>query len=145
MPADPRDDFGIFEDHEHMFFGIGDPFAMIREETTNILQQQVPGTEIESIQCHGEPNWLTLGRKIPDDPQHIVLGHFAFCFRCKLSVAAPGGAEVLDATMTFMFGDMDKPGEQKMRVDMALHADAAAAITPDAFQQRFLEFREGFE
>jgi hypothetical protein len=44
-----------------------------------------------------------------------------------------------------MFGNMDRPGEQKMRVDMAVYADAEPALAAEEFQRRFVEFRGQFE
>jgi hypothetical protein len=39
--TDARDDFGVFEGSEHMFYGLSDPFALIRAEVESSLKAQV--------------------------------------------------------------------------------------------------------
>ena len=140
MPADPRDDFGSFASYEHMFFYLTDPYAMIREEIERLLRQQVADTVLDSIRTHDEPLWLTLGRQV-DDPGKVVVGHYGFCFRANLSVRTSSHEEDLDSTLTFLFCDVDRRGEERSRILLDLHDDARAAFEPEEFQRRFLEFR----
>lgn len=141
MPADPRDDFGIFADSEHMFFNLSDPFSLIREQVENSLRAQVKETEVTAIRTIGEPKWLTIGRKVEDDPNKVIVGHFAVCFRSMIDVKSPDHEETLDATLTLLFRDIDQEGEESMRYSMDLFADAEKAYEDDVFKTRFLEFR----
>lgn len=141
MPADPRDDFSIFADSEHMFFNLKDPFALIREQVEGALRRQIADTQVLGIRCFDEPKWLTLGRKIEDDDSKVVVGHFAVCFRCHVKVLAGGGEEQLDAAITLLFRDIDRPGAERMALSMDLFADATRAFDDAVFRERFIEFR----
>ena len=142
MAADPRDDFGIFAEHEHMFFGLADPYAMIREETEGMLRKQVDDASIQRIEAFAEPKWLTLGRKIDGEPGKVQVGHYGFCFRCFIDVESSGRDDRLDATLTFLFIDIDRKGQEKMRLSIDLFDDATTAFGDDVFQNRFLAFRD---
>lgn len=143
MGTDPRDDFSIFDDHAHMFFNLKDPFELIRDQVEETLRAQVEGTQVASIRAHGEPKWLTLGRKVPDQPDKVAVGHFALCFLCSIAVESPGHAESLEAAVTLAFRDIDRPGEERMRLWMDLFADAEAAHRDETLEERFLAFRHG--
>lgn len=142
MPADPRDDFGAFAGTEHMMFGLSDPFGLIREETEKGLRRQVPDTILERIATQGEPKFLTLGKKVGDGSQ-IVVSHFGFCVRARLSVSYEGGTrhEEIESLLTFLFGEVDQPGAERCRTHFDLHGDAERNFTGDAFRARFIAFR----
>lgn len=140
--TDTRDDFAIFEGLEHMFFGLDEPFAVIREELEAMFRQQVPSSKLNSITARGEPRFLTLGRRLEDDEDKIVVTHYGVCFQCTVDVESDDHREPeLACTMTLAFGDIDAPGEQRMQTWMDLHADADPAFEEDAFKAKFLEFR----
>jgi len=146
MPAAPKDDFRIFAEHEHMFFGLGDPFGMIREEIETTLRKQVPDTVIERIQAFDAPKFLTLCKKT-DDPSKVIVAHFGFCFRAHLFATFDGGSEraLIDAALTFLFCNVDSPGQERCRTHFDLNDDAPANFTDELFQQRFLAFRSQFD
>src|SRR5689334_12077589 len=100
MPASPDDDFTPFAGSEHMFFGLRDPFGLIREEVEEGLREQVPDTEVVSIATLEKPKFLTLGRKT-DDENRVVVTHFAFCLRARLTVLFDERrkGEVIEATL----------------------------------------------
>lgn len=140
--SDPRDDFGCFAGSEHMFFGIREPFGLIREQVENMFRSQVASSRIHSIRAEGEPKFLTIGRRSEPDDGMVVVSHFAMCFRCSVDVESDEHREpALRCTMMMAFGDVDKRGEARMRAWMDLHADADAAFDDEVFRQRFLEFR----
>lgn len=124
-----------------MFFNLTDPFAFVREQVQTALRAQVPDTSVDAIRCHDAPKWLTIGRKLDDEPDKVVVGHFGVCFRCDIDVKTPDHAETLPATLTLLFRDIDQPGKEDMRYSMDLFADAATAYEDDVFKTRFLEFR----
>ncbi|NJK32960.1 MAG: hypothetical protein HC927_11430 [Deltaproteobacteria bacterium] len=140
MP-DPRDDFSPFAGNEHMFFNLDDPFAFIREQLEQVLQQQVPSTRIEAIRCHDEPKFLTLGRKLADEPGQMIVTHYASCFQCRITVHTDDHDEVLPATVTLCVGDIDEPGAERSQLFLHIYHDAKPAYEDDEFRTRFLEFR----
>ena len=91
MPINPADDFRIFEGTEHMFFGLPDPFAVIRQETEAGLKRQVADTELISIVAHGEPKFIATGTKSEDGTMHAT--DFGFSFRATMTVAFNQGAQ----------------------------------------------------
>jgi hypothetical protein len=142
MPAHPQDDFSAFEGSEHMFFGLRDPFGMIRTEIENALREQVPDTVLASVSISGKPKFLTLGRK-SEDGQHAVVTHFGFCARARLAVLFDEGrkGELIEATLTYMFGNVDVAGSQTCRTHFDLHEDADRHYDDEVFKRRFMTFR----
>jgi hypothetical protein len=125
-----------------MFFGLKDPFGLIRSEVESSLRQEVADTELEVIKTFDEPKFLTLGRKT-DDGERMIVTHFGFAVRAQLYVRYAGGSqhEVIDAALTFLFANVDRPGAQKVRTFFDLHADAAERFTDETFRERFLAFK----
>ena len=142
MPIRDADDFAVFAGSEQMFFGLKDPFGLIRSEAESGLRQEVADTELEVIKTFDEPKFLTLGRKT-DDGQRMIVTHFGFAVRAQLYVRYAAGTkhEVIDAALTFLFANVDRPGSQKLRTFFDLHADATARFTDDTFRERFLAFK----
>lgn len=141
MPASPDDDFSAFQGQEHMFFGLRDPLGMIRSEVEDALREQIADTEVLSIQTSGEPKFLTLGRK-SDDGQTMVVTHFGFAVRAKLTVLFDERrkGEVLESLLTFLFGDVDT-NRRRFRRFFDLHEEAERCFDDAVFKQRFLAFR----
>jgi hypothetical protein len=139
MPADPRDDFSGFVGHEGALHGLADPFGLIRRELEDVLREQVPGSEVAAIQMGGAPLVLGIVRKLDDGDG--VLAHFGFCLRALVSVSHPGGAESLAVAMTFLFGDVDRPGGQKLRTCFDMHREAQTQFTAEVLRERLLRFR----
>jgi hypothetical protein len=142
MPASPDDDFSAFLGQEHMFFGLRDPFGLIRSEVEEGLRQQIADTEVVSIATVGEPKFLTLGRKA--EGEQVVVTHFAFAVRAKLTVLFDERrkGELIEALLTFLFGDVDT-NEKRFRRFIDVHADAERGFDDAAFKERFLAFRQG--
>jgi hypothetical protein len=142
MPAGPDDDFAPFAGLEHMFFGLRDPFGLIRDEVEESLRAQVPDTLLLSIATLETPKFLTLGRKT-DAGGNVVVTHFAFCLRARLTVLFDERrkGEVIEATLAFLFGDVDQAGKQRFRRHIDLHDAAEAGFNDAKFKERFLAFR----
>jgi hypothetical protein len=142
MPAGPEDDFSAFAGQEHMLFGLRDPFGLIRAELEEALRAQVSDTLLVSIATLEKPKFLTLGRKSDDEAQLIVT-HFGCCLRVRLTVLFDERrkGEVIEATLTLLFGQVDVPGKQRFRRHIDLHTDAEGGFDEASFKQRFLAFR----
>lgn len=145
MASSPTDDFGAFAGKEHMFFGLAEPYTLIRAELESGLRKQVPDSVLERIETHGEAKFLTLGRKTPD-PSKVVVAHYGFSVLARLSVSYAAGAkrEVIETAITFLFVNVDLPGEEKFRTHFDLHGDVARNFTDERFQEWFLSFRAEF-
>ena len=109
MASSPTDDFGAFAGKEHMFFGLAEPYTMIRADLESGLRKQVPDSVLERIETHGEAKFLTLGRKTAD-PSKVVVAHFGFSVLARLSVSYAAGAkrEVIETAITFLFVNVDE-------------------------------------
>lgn len=142
MPARPEDDFSAFQGSEQMFFGLRDPYGLIRGEIESTLREQVPDTLVASIAITEKPKFLTLGRR-GDDDQLAIVTHFGFCARAKLAVLfdEQRKGELIEATLTFLFGNVDVPGSQTFRRYLDLHAEADGHFDDEVFKRRFMSFR----
>lgn len=140
MPARVEDDFSAFSGREQMFFGLRDPYGLIRSEIEDSLREQIADTVVSSITTRGEPKFLTLGRQ--GDDQQVVVTHFAFCVRAQLTVRFDAGrkGERIEATLTFLFGGLDRSA-QRYRRHLDMHAEAESGFDDALFKQRFLAFR----
>jgi hypothetical protein len=136
-----RDDFRVFDGSKHMFFGVREPFGMIRDEVEIAFKRQVPDSVIEHIGAYDKPKFLTIGMRT-DDKKKVTVSAFGVCFRARIEVRFNAGAdrEVLDATLTFLFRGVDGPNLQS-RMHLDLHADADQTFNDEAFEKRFLAFR----
>jgi len=141
VPADPRDQFAGFTGDEHLFALLDDPLQLIRAELEHDLREQVPDTVLHAIVMQGEPKFLTVGDRGPDDTMTVT--HFGFCIRTRLALGHAGrdAREELDATLTFLFGLLDRPGQQQLRTFFDLGGDADRAFTDETFDERFEELR----
>jgi hypothetical protein len=139
MPASPDDDFSAFRGHEHMFFGLRDPFGLLRSEVEASLRQQLADTEVLSIATLGEPKFLTLGRK---EGEQVIVSQFAFAVRARLTVLFDERrkGEVLEATLTFLFGGVDT-ADKRFRRFIDLHEEGERCFDDAVFKERFLAFR----
>lgn len=142
MAADPRDRFPAFTGHEHLFVLVDDPLRMIRNEVEHGLREQVADTVVDAITMEGEPKVLTVGQRGADDTV-VAVSHFGFCLRARLAIshADSAASEELVATLTFLFGHLDRPGQQQLRTYFDLDADADAGFTDAAFDGRFEQLR----
>lgn len=139
---DSRDDFAIFADSTHMFFGVDEPFAMLRSELESMFRQQIASSRVNAIKAVGEPKFLTMGHRLDGDDDKVVVTHYGVCFQCVIDVETDDHRErELWCTMTVAFGEIDQPGEERMQSWMDLQADADPAFEEDAFKAKFLEFR----
>jgi hypothetical protein len=140
--SDPRDDFGIFAETTHMFFGVDEPFAMLRSELEDMFRQQIASSRINAIKTVGEPKFLTMGHRLEGDEDKVVVTHYGVCFQCSIDVETDDHREPeLWCTMTVAFGDLDQPGDERMQAWMDIGGDADAAFEEEAFKGKFLEFR----
>jgi hypothetical protein len=140
MAADARDDFSMLAGSEHMFFGIADPAAMVRDQYETGLRRQVADTVVERIRVVDQPKFLTIARKT-DDASNVIVTFFGVCIRADLEVSFAGGREQLPTTITLLFGRWDEAGKSTSRTHVDVHADALRMFDDAAFKDRFLAWR----
>lgn len=145
--ADDRDDFSVFADSRHMFFGLDEPFAYIRSQIEGALLGQVQGSVVDAIRAR-EPRFLTMGRKV-DDGRSMVVTHSGCCFRADIAASWPAGDErasaQLEGTFTMFFGGLDSEEDLSVRIFLDLGEDAEEGHSEARFQQRMLAFRLGVD
>ncbi|MEM9190426.1 MAG: hypothetical protein AAGF12_14670 [Myxococcota bacterium] len=134
-------DFGVFAEHEHQFFGMEDPYEFIAQEISEGLQRQVADTVVESIVAFDVPKFLTLGTRLPDDPDRMRVTGFAFCCRLEVVASTKKQRETLSVTFSACFHGISHPETAKSRVWIDLHHDALQAFDERHLEARFLEFR----
>lgn len=139
MAADPRDQFSGFTGDEHIFLLLDDPLRLIRDELEHGLREQVADTVLASITMAAAPKFLTVGQRGDDDA--MTVQHFGFCLRARLAVGHTDSDEheELDAALTFLFGHLDRPGQEQLRTYFDLLGDAEAGFSVEVFDQRFDE------
>lgn len=124
-----------------MFFGVRDPFSYMRDQVESGLRKQKKDSVLNAVKGFDTPKFLTIGRGA-DKNKNLVVTHFGTCYRARLYVTHDQGAHSeIDATLTFLFGDVHLRGVEKNRNYIDLGTDAEKAFHEDEFRQRFLTFR----
>jgi hypothetical protein len=136
--VDSRDDFRVLDEHRHMFFGLSDPYGLLRSVVSDGLREQVQDTEVVSIRAHGEPSWLTAGVRHPEAPSQLVVTRFGLAVRASLHARSEslGLDQVLEAGITLLFARVNERGREQSRSFLDLHADAERTL--ERFESRFL-------
>lgn len=94
-----------------------EPFAEIRTEVERMLQQQVPGSRLETFRVVSEPQWLTGARPRNDDPNMAILVRTGVAFEFTLNVQEPSGqTHELQGTYSWVGVNLDDPGATKLRL-----------------------------
>jgi hypothetical protein len=140
VPADPRDNFEVLAEREHLMFGLVDPYGPLRECVEHHLRAEAPDTVVESIEAYDDPKWLTIARR--DDEGSGTVTQFGFCVRAHVAVTAGYSREQISATLTLLIGGWDDPDHHRRGVHVDLHADADRGFSDAWFRQRFLAFRD---
>jgi|GEM_PF-3188046 len=137
MPADPRDRFAGLTGQEHIFEILDDPLAVVRREVEHGLREQIADTIVDAIVMEGEAKFLTVGERAGEDA--MTVQHVGFCLRTRLALRheTTDDREELDATLTFLFAHVDRPGQEQLRTYFDLQGDAASAFTDETFDARF--------
>lgn len=105
----PADDFTRLAEMDHFWHWLPDePAAAVRASLTNLLTQQVPGAVLEWVKVTDTPEVVTGGRRVPDDPNQILLVRTALAVPFALSVTSPDGRrEVLWGVFTWVASGLD--------------------------------------
>lgn len=118
----PRDDFSALTEPDHWLGWLGDdPAQVVRDSIEMSLAQQVAGAKVEWLKVTAEPQFLTGGKPLPDDPSKAQMVRTALAVQFALSVAQPQSKagllrrtraakrDVLLGVLTLAVAGMDEP------------------------------------
>jgi hypothetical protein len=122
------DDFTPLTSCNHYLGWLGDdPAQAVRSEIERLLQEQVPTASLEWIRLTATPEFLTGGRKAPDDPGKLILTRAALAVAFELQVCSEGRVDELSGVFSWVAAGLD--GERRDRLHFDLNADLAWAAT----------------
>ncbi|MEV0143511.1 MULTISPECIES: hypothetical protein [unclassified Nonomuraea] len=94
----------------------------------------MPGSVLEWVKVLGTPEFLTGGRRDPDDPDKVLVVRAALALPFALSVRSPGGERsVLQGVFSWAAAGLDRPGGRRDRVwfDLGAGLEDAAGLLRD--------------
>jgi hypothetical protein len=111
-------DFSKLQPTEHMLKWLAeDPYAAIYTEVEQILNKQVPGSQLLSFEVTSDPQWLTGGRRSEDNPNQVILVRTGVAFAFTLQVREPAGpTHKLHGVYSWVGTHLDEPANRKQRV-----------------------------
>jgi hypothetical protein len=134
-----RDDFTPLESPDHWLGWLPDqPSTSVRDSIAEIIDEQVPGSVLEWVKIVEEPVFLTGGRRLPDDPDNVLVTRAALAAPFALAVQPPAGSrEVLTGVFSWVATGLDPAGQRRDRVwfDLGMTREQAG----DLLQQRIYQ------
>jgi hypothetical protein len=117
-------DFSKLEPTSHMLQWLAeDPFTAIFTEVEGVLQQQVPGSQLMALRVTSDPQWLTGGRRLEEDPEKVILVRTAVAFEFDLLVREPTGPQhQLKGVFSWVGTSLDDVENRKSRIWFDLDA-----------------------
>ena len=130
-------DFARLKPTEHMLKWLAaSPYDAILNEIEEILQQQVPGSQVRSLTVTSDPQWLT-GARRQENSQQAILTRTGVSFEFDLTVEAPHSVEHrLHGVFSWAGVHLDEPEKAKMRVWFDLDATLETHGASGALQER---------
>src|SRR5947209_1825065 len=102
------DDFTPLTDADHWLDWVGDdPARVVRGEIERRLREQAPTATLEWVRLLGKPEFLTVGRKLPDDPDKIIATGAALAVLFELQVHSEGRQEQLHGVFSLVVTGLD--------------------------------------
>ncbi|MEV4411692.1 hypothetical protein [Catellatospora sp. NPDC049609] len=125
----PQDDFAKLTGGDHWLGWLGDdPARSVRDSVAGIVGEQVPGATVRWMKITDDPRFLTAGRRVPDDPDRLILSRAALAVAFAAGVDSPSGDfEILWGAFTVAVGGLADGGRTRSRVwfDLWTRLDAA--------------------
>ena len=121
----PTDDFTKLTDANHFWAWLPDePAAAVRQSVARLLDEQVPGAVLEWMKVTDTPEFVTGGRRDPEDEQYLIVVRAGVAMPFALSVRTPEGRrDILWGVFTWVASGLDKPqGQRRDRVWLDLNA-----------------------
>lgn len=139
--GDQRDDFSVLDAYRHMFFGLSDPPAQLREFVEQSLREQVPGTETLALRAVQTPLFLTAGLRLENEPSKVVVTRFGSVVHIEATLRTPAEREPqrLEVAVTMLFANVHLRGGERSRFYLDVGGDVHDALNEAHFARRFAE------
>lgn len=117
------DDFTPLTSADHYLAWLGDdPAQAVRDELEAMLQKQVLSARVAWVHLEGEPQFLTGGRRLPEEPNKIIVTRAALAVAFELFVTSDTGDETLRGVFSWAATGLD--GENRRdRTWLDINAD----------------------
>ena len=117
------DDFTPLTEPDHYLGWLGDdPAAAVREQIEGVLRQQVATAKLDWVRLVGEPEFLTGGRRMPDDLGKLILTRAALAVPFTLQVSSEGRTDLLRGVFSWVAVGLDG-GQRRDRTYFDLDAE----------------------
>jgi hypothetical protein len=130
----PRDDFSALTEPGHWLEWLGDdPARTVRDSIEMSLADQVAGAKVEWLKVTAEPQFLTGGKPLPDDPGKAQVVRTALAMEFGLSVRHPkGGRDILTGVYSLALAGMDEPVvKERSWLDLGATMDQIGPLLED--------------
>ena len=116
------DDFSPLTQPDHWLGWLGDnPSQMVRDAIEESLQQQVLTAHLEWVRLLGEAEFLTGGKKIPNEPTKMMATRAALGVEFELEVSSDHGIHQLRGVFSWVTIGLDE--KRHDRTFLALDVD----------------------
>jgi hypothetical protein len=133
------DDFTPLTEPDHWLGWLGeDPASAVRDGIKKMLREQVPSAALEWVRLTGPPEFLTGGRKDPDDQGKLIVTRAALAVPFELEVRSEGRLDRLRGVFSWVATGLDTGRKDRLHLDLdvdfetAKQALAARIYEPDA-------------
>ena len=121
------DDFTPLTSPDHWLGWLGEnPAQMVRDAIEESLQQQVPTARLEWVRLLGEAEFLTGGKKMPDEPTKIIATRAALAVEFVLKVSSDVGTEQLRGVFSWVARGLDGERHDRTHLDLDVAMEWAA-------------------
>jgi hypothetical protein len=110
-----QDDFSALTEPDHWLGWLGDdPGQTVRDSIELTLAQQVDGAKVQWLKFTDKPEFLTGGKKVPDDPGKVQVVRTGLAVQFALSVISPAGRrDILTGVFSLAVAGMDEPAARE--------------------------------
>ena len=111
-------DFSKLKPTSHMLGWLSNDYeAAIRDEVTNNLCKQVPGSTLDDFAVTSDPQWLTGAVPGKDDPNLAVMVRTGVAFEFSLVVSEPTGvSHQLQGVYSWVGVNLDDPDNAQQQI-----------------------------
>jgi hypothetical protein len=90
----------------------------VRDEIEGILREQVATAELEWVRLLAKPHYLTGGRKLPDEPDQIIVTRAALAVPFELQVRSAGRVDRLRGVFSWVAAGLDGARRDRRYFDL---------------------------
>jgi hypothetical protein len=127
-----RDDFTRLEAPDHWLGWLPDtPARSVRGTLQELLAEQVEGSVLDWVKVVDDPVFLTVGVRLPADPQQVIVGRAALAVVFALGVRPPQRkVAIITGVFSWVAVGLHEPGHRRDRtwMDLNLSRERAEAL-----------------